>query len=111
MIFCFASSPSYSLSFEMEQTDIFCFFHSQKSVQLSAEHWVTAVAASLKLKKNVLILERSQEQVPLIDPKQRWEVGTDYLWLAPRALSVLLQAAHQHSGAYSSVKTTLKSSK
>lgn len=111
MIFSLSEKTSGAVNFEIEHTDIFCFFHSQNAVSVPAEQWLQAIGASLKLKRNVLILERPLEAVPALIPSQRWQVDTDFLWLAPRALSVLFEAPFSISGTYNSLKNHLSSFK
>jgi hypothetical protein len=57
MIFSFSDSLEKEVDFNINQTDVFCFFHSENSVSLPDKYWLQAIASSLKLKKNVLILE------------------------------------------------------
>jgi hypothetical protein len=107
MIFSFEQLPATDIEFSLEKTDIFCFFHSEKAVFVPRDSWVTAVCASLKMKKNVLLLESHREQPPVVNQSQRWEVGEDYLWIAPRALSVLIKAANENSDSYPDIKIHL----
>lgn len=111
MIFSFSDSLEKEVDFNINQTDIFCFFHSENSVSLPDKYWLQAIASSLKLKKNVLILESHFTQIPLIDTTRRWQVGDEFLWLAPRSLSVLLEAHKVIPVTYKAMKGLLKSSK
>ena len=111
MIFCFSESSSADVEFSSDGTDIFCFFHSQKSIHIPEEFWLKAVVSSLKLKKNVLILESPLIELPLLNSTARWQVADNFLWLAPRSLSVLLEAAIEKSITYDLLKTRLSSSK
>ena len=107
MIFCCEHLPQADIEFSMEKTDIFCFFHSKNAVFFPRDCWVTAVAASLKMQKNVLLLESHREQAPVVNLSQRWEVGENYLWIAPRGLSVLIKAANENSASYPDIKIHL----
>lgn len=107
MIFSLSGNHLEAPGFSLENTDIFCFFSSDYSIKIPESHWLYAVCASLKLKKNVLILERSFEHAPNILSTQRWHVGEEFLWLAPRACSVLLEAPKEISGTYQTLKMHL----
>ncbi len=91
---------------EFPETDIFCFYHSASAVKVPVEVMWTAVLSSLKLKKNVLILETNLAQIPSLGT-QRWLVGEEFLWLAPRASSVLLEATLKKTSSYPSIKAYL----
>ena len=111
MIFSFPGKSAQKIKFEILQTDIFCLFVSENSVKLPSEVWLKAVVSSLKMKKNVLVLEEDLNQTPLLNTKLRWQVGPDFLWLAPRSLSVLLEAPHEISKSYDSLKNFLNTIK
>ena len=111
MIFSLVDRPDLNVSFEMADTDIFCFFHSQNSIVVPAQEWSLAVATSLKMKKNVLLLESPLKQPLSINFSQRWCSGEGFLWLAPRALSVFLEAADEFSASYPSIKAFLSTPK
>lgn len=95
---------------DLPESDVFCFYHCDAAVIVPVEIMWTAVVASLKLKKNVLILESNLAQIPSLGTA-RWLAGEDFLWLAPRASSVLLEAIQKNSGSYPSIKTYLTSFK
>jgi hypothetical protein len=111
MIFSLSNSTSFEVDFSSDTTDLFCFFHSQNSIKVPQEFWLKAVTSSLKLKKNVLILESPITSLPLPTTTARWEVGENYLWLAPRSLSVLLEASNDKSITYDLLKFRLSKSK
>lgn len=111
MIFSLSEKSSGAVNFELDLTDIFCFFHCENAVVVPAEHWLQAIGASLKLKRNVLILERPLVAAPTIISSQRWQVSEDFLWLAPRALSVLFEAPDSISGTYNHLKIHLSTFK
>jgi len=108
MIFTFGHAPADTLHFEMENTDIFCFFRPLNTITIPEASWVLAIGSSLKLKKNVLILERALLTGPEINSTQRCQIHQDYMWLAPRSLSVLLEASQKLPGTYNSVKSALE---
>lgn len=106
-----SSGPSREILFSAEGTDIFTFFSSENSILVPKEKWIHAVAASLKLKRNVLVLESYRIQHPAVDHSLRWQAGDDFLWMAPRGLSVLLEAAHVYSSSYELIKSFISKSK
>ena len=108
MNFCFSKNPERKITFSLPQTDIFCFFYSPNSVFVPSELWFSAVVTSLRLKQNVLILETFTEEKVELNTKLRWQVNDSSLWLAPRSLSVLLEATKEKSIGYSSLKNDLK---
>lgn len=111
MIFSLSERVSDPLNFEVPSTDIFCFFHSQNAIKVPALFWLLAITSSLRLKQNVLILEENLAETPLLNTSQRWQVGEHFLWLAPRAASVLLEAHFINSISYKSAKELLKTFK
>ena len=111
MIFSFPGKTSPKIDFEILQTDIFCLFASENTIKLPSEAWLNSIVCSLKMKTNVLILDEHSERPPELNITQRWQVGAHFLWLAPRSLSVLLEAPHDISNSYDSLKNLLQSSK
>ncbi len=111
MIFSFPGKNSPKIDFEILQTDIFCLFASENTIKLPSEAWLNSIVSSLKMKTNVLVLEEYLEQSPELNITQRWQAGAHFLWLAPRSLSVLLEAPHDISNSYDSLKNFLKSRK
>lgn len=107
MIFSLSDVKGEAPAFSFDQTDIFCFFHSENSVHVPSHLWLEAIAATLKQKKNALILESSFLHAPMINSSQRWHAGPEFLWLAPRSLSVLLEAPEELSGTYKRLKEHL----
>lgn len=107
MIFSLSDQSSGRVDFEIENTDIFCFFHHDKHVLIPKELWLHAVSATLKLKKNVLLLEEPILSAESVLQAQRWNAGEKFLWLAPRSLSVLLEAPLEISGSYHKLKIHL----
>jgi hypothetical protein len=67
--------------------------------------------SSLKLKKNVLLLEAPLEVAPALDLSKRWIVGESWVWLAPRSSRVLLEAPLQIRDSYQDFKNLLSTSK
>jgi len=111
MIFSFQQSSERELNFSLTNTDIFCFFSVKNNIFVPETEWSRAVSASLRLKKNILILESYLTHEPDINERQRIIGGTDFLWMAPHALSVLNKAVLEYSGVYSLVKSHLPMSK
>lgn len=110
MIFSLSTSQATEEVAEIAETDIFCFFHSQNSVLVPSDLMWISIVSSLKLKKNVLILEENLAQMPSLGTS-RWVVGDKFLYLAPRASSVLLEASLEKSNTYQLVKAYLMSFK
>ncbi len=111
MIFSLSSTVEGEIDFHIPNTDIFCFFYSQSMTSIPESVWLQAVCASLKMKRNVLILESLRSHAPELNTAGRWLVGDEFLWLAPRAKSVLLEAPDSNSTSYKSLKVRLTSSK
>lgn len=111
MIFSLCEKSSDAVAIALENTDIFCFFHPEKSISVPESLWLKAVAASLKMKRNVLILEEPIASAEKVLTAQRWHAGEHFLWLAPRALRVLLEAPIEVSGSYKILKIHLSSFK
>jgi hypothetical protein len=111
MIFSFQQSSERELNFTLTNTDIFCFFSVKNNIFVPETEWSRAVSASLRLKKNILILESFMTHEPDINKRQRILGGPDFLWMAPHALSVLNKAVHEYSGGYALVKSHLLKSK
>lgn len=111
MIFSLSNQTPTDLALSLENADIYCFFSAAKSVVLPATYWHLAVSTSLRMKREVLLLEEPMTQLPELDRTQRWQVGEKFLWLAPRALSVFLMAPNEISVSYDSIKKILLLSK
>jgi hypothetical protein len=111
MIFSFFENGPVSAPLETEGTDLFCFFKTPTSILVPEAIWLLSICASLKLKKNVLILEEPLTKLPSLDITSRWQVGERFLWLAPRSLSVLLEAQNKKTSTYESLKESLSNFK
>lgn len=110
MIFSLSTLGQPQAVSEIVDTDIFCFFHSHHSVQVPENVLWISVLSSLKMKRNVLLLEENPVELPTLG-SARWLVGDKFLYLAPRAGSVLFEAVFHHSMTYQSVKPYLISFK
>jgi hypothetical protein len=111
VIFSLSNQNPYELAFSIENADIFCFFFAEKSVVVPEYHWHLAVSTSLRMKREVLLLEAPLKQLPELNKTQRWQVGEKYIWLAPRSLSVFLMAYNEIPGTYDAIKKMLETSK
>lgn len=111
MKFSFSKTENHAVDLNPINTDVFCYFSFEDSVFVPADLWLKAIATSLKLKRNVLILEKPLKEIPEIRATARWQVGDDFLWLAPRSLSPILKAVHTSSSTYSGLKTHLRTLK
>ena len=110
MIFSFSPNPS-SLEIPLiPNTHIFCYFTSGATVKCVESEWYASVLASLKMKKNALILEAKIIEFPKFDDSKRIQVGQNWLWLAPRAHGVLSEAINVKSMSYSQAKSLLSTS-
>lgn len=107
MIFSFSDKSFEKINFSTINTDVFCFFHSVNAVKVPENFWFHAITSSLKLKKDVLILEHNMTVFPSINTTQRWQVGDGFLWLAPRSLSVLFEATNVKQDSYIAIKAFL----
>ena len=56
-------------------------------------------------------MEKPIHTIPELNFSARWQVGDDFLWLAPRALSPVLEAVHAFSITYEALKLHLHSFK
>jgi hypothetical protein len=107
MIFSFSEDDPSEVKIVLPNTDIFCFFAATHAVGVPSSEWWKAVAASLRIKKDVLILEKN---ITLFTshPSARWLISESFLWLSPRSLSVFLEASHQNSNTYHLLKSKLR---
>ncbi len=112
MIFSFSKNKNDLIILTShEKLDVFCFFHAKKSIITPDELWFPAVCASLRMKHDVLILEKDIKVFPVWDSSKRWMVGDQWCWIAPRALSSLQQFHTENSDTYELMKTQLSRSK
>lgn len=111
MIFSLGRSEKYLSLPSLSGTDIYCFFHIQHSVQADESLWWRMITASLRGKRNVLILEREIEDFPRFNEKARWETGDNWSWLTPRCLSVISKAYEAQPMSFQDFKTYLTNSK
>jgi len=90
MIFASGTSEG-NVQVPIESTDCFCFFSAPGAVEVPREAFWISVLTSLKMKKNVLILDRPLDCAPFV-LSERWVVGEHFLWLAPRSFSTIFEA-------------------
>lgn len=86
MIFSLSSLESPIDIFDQGSIDTFCFFKNKNSVICPEDNWIEYVFASLRNKKNVLILSSKIKKFPTDYSNQRWLVTEDYIWLMPYSL-------------------------
>lgn len=110
MIFSLGEKLSEQTFAENSGLDIVCFFHPKHSVHCSPHLWFEVMAASLRLKKNVLFLEEERE-LPVIDQALRWSVGENWVWLTPRSLGPLSASFRLHFHDFPTFKAYLKKNK
>lgn len=113
MIFALKNSNSSArIQFEIKPNlDVFCFFSCTDAVSIPEREWFNAVLASLKLGREVLILEEIPNSWPELNFSSRWEVGDNWTWLAPRSRRVLSETYTHFSTDLISIKQSLRSSK
>lgn len=92
-------------------TDIFCFFRVNHAVTADENLWWKMICASLRGKRNVLILESKISAWPLYHPKERWQTGDNWSWLTPRSLSVISSAYDFSPMSFQDFKSFLTTSK
>jgi hypothetical protein len=69
-----------------------------------------AIKASLKMKRGVLVLQIPLQQIPAVDPKQRWQLNEAWFFVAPRALSLLSESCLPEAANCEEIKTYLSKS-
>lgn len=111
MIFSLSKEPKEITLQQIEQLDIFCFFDVAHSIHCPGECWFEAICSSLRRKHSVLILENDISTFPQWDSSKRWIAGDHWSWLAPRSLSVLLEAHSGNPITYPLLKIWLTNSK
>ena len=111
MIFSLADKDHDLVLPELSNTDIFCFFSASHAVNVPAELWFQAMCSSLRMKREVLLLEASIDHFPSWNGRARWDSGDNWSWLAPRALSVITMAYQESSMDFQYFKLFLKNAK
>lgn len=69
----------------LANVDIFCFFSCDNAVSCPEQMWIEYICASLRMKKNVLILSSRVTIFPEYDSSKRWQIGGQFIWLASHA--------------------------
>lgn len=112
MIFSLSENHKNNFTFTSDaDLDVFCFFNVDHSVFVPENLFWNSVYASLKRKKNVLILEAALSTYPSWNSTLRWDVGEHYLWLAPRSLSYIQQSFPAQPTDLATLKAQLSSLK
>lgn len=88
MIFTFSHEPFHGEVLDSQDLHVFCFFAVPQSVECPSDSWIAGVMASLKMKKNVLLLENVATSW-ITTSNKRWELGSGWIYLAPHSLSVI----------------------
>lgn len=94
MIFSLSSLEAPVNIFDQESIDTFCFFRSKNSVICPEDNWIEYVFASLRNKKNVLILSSKIKKFPTDYSNQRWKISDDYIWLMPHSLGPISKVSY-----------------
>lgn len=76
--------------------DVFSFFVRSGTISIPESLWFEAICASFRMKKEVLLLERSDD-FPTWERSRPWDVGQDWCWISPRALG-LFPPEYRQSG-------------
>ena len=71
MIFSFSEIPQEFVLESSEGVDVFCFFKISHAVRSPPSLWWDAVATSLKMKHEVVILSAAAENFPRWDEQTR----------------------------------------
>jgi hypothetical protein len=111
MIFSLADKDHDLILPELTNTDIFCFFSVGHAVNVPADLWFQAICSSLRLKREVFLLEAQIQNFPTWNARARWDSGENWSWLAPRALSVISRAYQETPMDFQYFKLFLKNSK
>lgn len=74
-----------------KEMDIYCFFTAKNSIILPISTLKLAILASLKQKKEVLLLKKSGP-LPTISKNLQWDGGDHWLWLPARTASLISKA-------------------
>ncbi len=94
MIFSVSNSHQNFEFVSPENIDVYCFFKTQNSIQLPVSSLKIAIMASLRLKKEVLLLKNLP--VPqAINKNLQWQASDHWLWLPPRSSSIISEAWSQ----------------
>jgi hypothetical protein len=97
MIFSCGKSTAPIAVKGLENFDLICFFQTPHSIAAPLDSWFDAVCASLRNKRNVLILEENINQLPSPKANQRWQIGEGWVCLEPRALNAITAAYPKNS--------------
>lgn len=111
MIFSLSQTENLIALPVRDNLDIFCFFQLPHAVHCPPELWFAAVASSLKMKHDVLILESSISEFPTWDAKRRWHAGENWSWLSSRSLRTISEAYQANPLNFQVFKAFLKNSK
>lgn len=111
MIFSLGESKSDFVFPEQDRLDVFCFFDVPHAVKVPPHLWFQSICASLQRKHEVLVLASGVSTYPKWDASKRWVAGESWCWLAPRSLSVLLEAIPTNNPDFSQFMAFLASSK
>jgi len=94
MIFSLSNSHQNFEFVAPENMDVYCFFKTQNSIHLPVSSLKLAILASLRLKKEVLLLKT----LPFpegINKNLQWQASDHWLWLPPRSSSIISAAWSQ----------------
>lgn len=84
------SSPEHEMPLILEM-DLYCFFKVKNSVYLPVSSLKLAILASLKQKKEVILL-REPTLPNNISKNLQWDGSDHWLWLSPRSFSIVSRA-------------------
>jgi hypothetical protein len=97
MIFSFSDVESEFVFPEQNKFDVLCLYKPNiSSISSPKNSWFQVACASLRIKRDVLILEPGLKQWPAIKEHQRWQLGEGWVAIEPRALNAILDAYPNH---------------
>ena len=91
--------------------DLFCLFEHPFAVAIPGGDLFSAVAASLKEGREVVIVDSSHCQIPELNFSSMWKSGDHWLWIAPRTCRIISNTSGHISPTLISIINYLKFSK
>ncbi len=99
MIFSYSQEKILSVSIPANVPyDIHCFIqHADVNVHCPAHAWFDNVCASLRLKRDVLLIDEDIKQWPVWSAHKFYQTGEGWLYLESRHLNKILMAYPKYS--------------
>ncbi len=89
--------------------DVYSFFFVPGSISCPYVEWYPCISASLRLKREVLVLEAPID-FPYWSSHKRWDVGDNWCWLSLRSRKAI-EDFHRQSKDYGVFKSLLSQAK